>query len=135
MQVVREDGEEMQQLFAMNYARFDMIVSWRFDVKQRTMYHLIAFGSLICRFFEKSCVYGFGSYSVLQFCLRALFRATSFLTHKHEFGELNSHFSIRVFIRDALRASLLVPVKVRNRKPGVQSPEFYGFVDFSRGAE
>jgi hypothetical protein len=33
MQVVIGDGEEMQQLFAMNYARFSMIVSWRFDIK------------------------------------------------------------------------------------------------------
>jgi hypothetical protein len=28
MQVVRGDGEEMQQLFAMNSAQFATIVSW-----------------------------------------------------------------------------------------------------------
>jgi hypothetical protein len=43
------------------------------------------------------------------FRLRGLLCATNFSTRKHEFSELNSTFSVRVFtdfVRDALRGHL-----------------------------
>jgi hypothetical protein len=42
-----------------------------------------------------------------SFCLQALFCTSYFPTRKHEFGELNFGFSVRVFtgsVRNALRA-------------------------------
>jgi hypothetical protein len=72
------------------------------------MHELFAFDSLIiCQFCDKPCLYGSGSRCrgtepVNQY---GLFSAPAIFRLKHEFGELNSGFSVRVFTssaRDAL---------------------------------